>query len=327
MSLANPDVLLTPSKLLIEKNDVNPNQYKLIIHPLERGWGETIGCALRRALLSSLPGSAVTQVQIEGVLHEYSSIDGVKEDVVEILLNFKSLPISLPEEINEVQLRLVKKGEGPVKASDIESHQGVTIVNPDHHIATLTKTGSLDVTFTVKRGRGYQPVLPSESKSETIGQMCLDASFSPVKRVSYTVENARVEQRTDLDKLTITVETNGTIDPEQALRRASTLLHEQIALFVDIRAPLVSAEKLNEPEIDPKFMRPVEDLELTVRSANCLKAENIYYIGDLIQKTETELLKTPNLGKKSLNEIKAILADRGLSLGQRLEAWPPASLS
>ena len=312
---------------LVDVQSPDENHARIVIEPLERGFGYTLGNALRRILLSSMPGSAITEVRIDGVLHEYSTVEGVQEDVIDILLNLKSIALKMHAR-DEAILKLSKKGPGVVTAGDIQVEHDVEVVNPDHVIAHLSKDGSIDMELTVTHGRGYQPVEtrvdPEEGK--TIGVMQLDASYSPVRKVAYSVENARVEQRTDLDKLILEIETNGAIDPEEAVRRAATILHEQIAVFVNLEETTSDTPSADEPEVDPLLLRPVDDLELTVRSANCLKAENIYYIGDLIQRTEVELLKTPNLGKKSLTEIKDVLAQRGLSLGMKLEVWPPASL-
>jgi DNA-directed RNA polymerase subunit alpha len=313
---------------LVDVQPIGPKHAKITLEPLERGFGYTLGNALRRILLSSMPGSAVTEVKIDGVLHEYSTIEGVQEDVIEILLNLKSLALRLLGR-DEVTLTLAKKGPGHVVASDIQMEHDVEVVDPNHHIATLTKSATLNMELTVSRGRGYQSVAArtgEQQQTRPIGVMQLDASFSPVRRVSYTVENARVEQRTDLDKLILDIETNGAIDPEEAVRRAANILQNQISIFVDLKSPDTQREEKKEPDMDPLLLRPVDDLELTVRSANCLKAENIFYIGDLIQRSEFELLKTPNLGKKSLTEIKDVLAQHGLSLGMKLECWPPASL-
>jgi DNA-directed RNA polymerase subunit alpha len=311
----------------VDVQQADSTHARVTLEPLERGFGYTLGTALRRILLSSMPGAAVTEVKIAGVLHEYSSIEGVQEDVIEILLNLKNLALRMHGR-EEAVLSLKKKGPGVVTAGDVQEEHDVEVVDPDYVICNLTKAGELEMELKVNRGRGYQPVEARVAKDETktIGVMQLDASFSPVRRVSYTVENARVEQRTDLDKLIIDIETNGTIDPEEAIRRAATILHEQIAVFVNLEETRQEEKAEALPEVDPLLLRPVDDLELTVRSANCLKAENIYYIGDLIQRTEVELLKTPNLGKKSLTEIKDVLAQRGLSLGMKLENWPPASL-
>jgi DNA-directed RNA polymerase subunit alpha len=312
---------------LVDVQTADEEHSRIVIEPLERGFGYTLGNALRRILLSSMHGAAITEVRIDGVLHEYSTVEGVQEDVIDILLNLKGVALNMHARDSAV-LKLKKKGAGAVTAADIQLEHDVEVVNPDHVIAHLSKDGSIEMELTVTKGRGYQPVEtridPEEGK--TIGVMQLDASYSPVRRVSYSVENARVEQRTDLDKLILEIETNGAIDPEEAVRRAATILHEQIAVFVNLEEASGDALPDDEPEVDPLLLRPVDDLELTVRSANCLKAENIYYIGDLIQRTEVELLKTPNLGKKSLTEIKDVLAQRGLSLGMKLEAWPPAAL-
>ena len=318
--------LLKPRLVGVEK--VSDTCAKVTLEPLERGFGHTLGNALRRILLSSMVGSAIVEVEIEGVLHEYTTIEGVQEDVIEILLNLKGIALRM-EGRDEATLTLSKKGLGPVTAGDITLEHSVEVLNPEHVIAHLTKSGELNMTLKVAKGRGYQPAnlrFVGEEETRPIGRLQIDASFSPVRRVSYTVESARVEKRTNLDKLIIELETNGTIDPDEAIRRAATILQEQLSAFVDLQGKRESKQESTEPAIDPILLRPVDDLELTVRSANCLKAENIYYIGDLIQRTEVELLKTPNLGKKSLTEIKDVLASRGLSLGMRLENWPPASL-
>lgn len=318
--------LLTPRT--IDVTEYDPTHAKIVLEPLERGFGHTLGNALRRILLSSMPGCAIVEVEIDGVLHEYSAIEGVQEDVIEILLNLKDVAIVMHGK-NEAEVTLSKSGPGYLTAGDIQTDASVEIMNPDYVIANISGDVSLNMRLRIARGRGYQPADARESDEEetrAIGRLQLDASYSPVRRVSYVVESARVEQRTDLDKLILDLETNGTIDPEEAIRRAATILQQQLAVFVDLeREKQVEPEK-HEDEIDPILLRPVDDLELTVRSANCLKAETIYYIGDLIQRTEVELLKTPNLGKKSLTEIKDVLASRGLSLGMRLENWPPASL-
>jgi DNA-directed RNA polymerase subunit alpha len=312
----------------VDITSINDRRAKVVLEPLERGFGHTLGNALRRILLSSMPGSAVTEAEIRGVLHEYTTIEGVQEDVIDILLNLKQIAVVLHER-DEVNITLNKKGPGTATAGDIELPHDVEIVNPDLVIAHLTDVGELNIVMTVKRGRGYQPAttrMSFEEEERPIGTLLLDASFSPIQRVSYTVESARVEQRTDLDKLIIDIETNGTIDPEEAIRRAATIMQEQLSSFVELKSKEEAKPEAKEDEIDPILLRSVDDLELTVRSANCLKAENIYYIGDLIQRTEVELLKTPNLGKKSLTEIKEVLAQRGLSLGMKLDNWPPASL-
>jgi DNA-directed RNA polymerase subunit alpha len=276
-------------------------------------------------------GHAPTEVTIAGVVHEYSSIDGVQEDVVNMLLNLKGVVFKLHNR-DEVTLSLRKDGEGLVTAADIQTPHDVEIVNPGHVIATLSAGAKLDMQIKVEKGRGYVPgsLRRNDEQSRSIGRIVLDASFSPVKRVSYTVESARVEQRTDLDKLVLEIETNGSIGPEEAVRASAKILVEQLAVFAQLEGVELSAfdqpAQRSSQQFDPILLRPVDELELTVRSANCLKAENIYYIGDLIQRTENELLKTPNLGRKSLNEIKEVLASRGLTLGMKLENWPPAGL-
>ncbi len=322
--------LLKPKAINVEPLGVN--RAKVTLEPFERGYGHTLGNALRRVLLSSMVGYAATEVTIAGVLHEYSSIDGVQEDVVNILLNLKGVVFKLHNR-DEVTLSLRKDGEGPVTAADIQTPHDVEIINPDHVIAHLSQGGKLDMQIKVEKGRGYVPGTVrryGEESTKSIGRIVLDASFSPVKRVSYTVESARVEQRTDLDKLVVEIETNGAITAEDAVRSSAKILVEQLAVFAQLEGSELSAfdapVQRNAQQFDPILLRPVDELELTVRSANCLKAENIYYIGDLIQRTENELLKTPNLGRKSLNEIKEVLASRGLTLGMKLESWPPAGL-
>ncbi|MBA35451.1 MAG: DNA-directed RNA polymerase subunit alpha [Oleispira sp.] len=317
---------LTPRHIQVE--EMSKTHAKVTLEPLERGFGHTLGNALRRILLSSMPGAAIVEVEIDGVLHEYSTIEGVQEDVIEILLNLKGVAVKLHER-DDATLTLVKSGAGAVTAADIQLDHGVEIANPEHVIAHLAAGTELKMTLKISSGRGYETVESrnqNDEETKAIGKLQIDATYSPVQRISYSVDNARVEQRTDLDKLVIELETNGTIDPEEAIRRSATILQQQLAIFVDLENEEVVEQQKEEEEIDPILLRPVDDLELTVRSANCLKAENIYYIGDLIQRTEVELLKTPNLGKKSLTEIKDVLASRGLSLGMHLENWPPASL-
>ena len=325
--------LLKPKTIQVEQ--LGHNRANVELEPFERGYGHTLGNALRRVLLSSMVGYAATEVTIAGVLHEYSSIDGVQEDVVNILLNLKGVVFKLHNR-DEVTLSLRKDGEGVVTARDIQTPHDVEIINPDHVIAHLSQGAKLDMQIKVEKGRGYVPGNVrryGDEPTKTIGRIVLDASFSPVKRVSYTVESARVEQRTDLDKLVVEIETNGAITAEEAVRASAKILVEQLAVFAqleggDIDGVLAGsgAARSSATTFDPILLRPVDELELTVRSANRLKAENIYYIGDLIQRTENELLKTPNLGRKSLNEIKEVLASRGLTLGMKLENWPPAGL-
>ena len=322
--------LLKPKTINVEQ--LGNNRAKVTLEPFERGYGHTLGNALRRVLLSSMVGHAATEVTIAGVLHEYSSIDGVQEDVVNILLNLKGVVFKLHNR-DEVTLSLRKDGEGPVTAADIQTPHDVEIVNPDHVIMNLSHGGKIDMQIKVENGRGYVPGnlrRYGDESPKSIGRIVLDASFSPVKRVSYTVESARVEQRTDLDKLVLEIETNGAVTAEDAVRSSAKILVEQLAVFAQLEGEelgaITSQPTRSSEKFDPILLRPVDELELTVRSANCLKAENIYYIGDLIQRTENELLKTPNLGRKSLNEIKEVLASRGLTLGMRLESWPPAGL-
>ncbi|PIW08807.1 MAG: DNA-directed RNA polymerase subunit alpha [Comamonadaceae bacterium CG_4_9_14_0_8_um_filter_60_18] len=322
--------LLKPKAVQVEQ--LSAHRAKVVLEPFERGYGHTLGNALRRVLLSSMPGYAPTEVTIAGVLHEYSSIDGVHEDVVNILLNLKGVVFKLHNR-DEVTLSLRKDTEGVVSAADIQTPHDVEIINPDHVIANLSFGGKLDMQIKVEKGRGYVPGTMRRHGDEpikSIGRIVLDASFSPVRRVSYIVESARVEQRTDLDKLILDIETNGAISAEDAVRASAKILVEQLAVFAQLEGgdvdAIVSTAARGSAQFDPVLLRPVDELELTVRSANCLKAENIYYIGDLIQRTENELLKTPNLGRKSLNEIKEVLASRGLTLGMKLESWPPAAL-
>ena len=311
----------------IEVETLSATRAKVSMEPFERGFGHTLGNALRRILLSSMNGAAPTEVSIAGVLHEYSTIDGVQEDVVDILLNLKGVVFKLHSR-QQVVLKLQKSGEGVVTAGDIELSHDVEVLNPEHVICHLSSNGSIDMHITVDVGRGDQSVAGRRNRDDNqeIGAIQLDASFSPVSRVSFDVEPARVEQRTDLDRLVLDIDTNGSIDPEQAVRSAAQILIDQLSIFADLQGTPVEEVVEKAPPVDPILLRPVDDLELTVRSANCLKAEDIYYIGDLIQRTETELLKTPNLGRKSLNEIKEVLASKGLTLGSKLESWPPAGL-
>lgn len=318
---------------LIDIKKISDKHNKIILEPLERGFGHTLGNALRRILLSAMPGFAVTEVEIDGVLHEYGVKEGVQEDVLEILLNLKTLAVKLNGQDSAI-LNIHKSGIGPVFANDMLYDDSVVkIINPNHMICFITDNNiSLDMKIKVQKGRGYVPASSRMISEEgativtPIGRLLLDACYSPIERVAYNVEAARVEKRTDLDKLIIDMETNGTIDPEEAVRRAATILSNQLEYFIDLRDVHKPEVKEEKPEFDPSLLHLVDDLELTVRSANCLKAESIHYIGDLVQKTEVELLKTPNLGKKSLTEIKDVLASRGLSLGMCLENWPPKNI-
>ena len=321
----SPTEYLKPRVVDVEV--ISPLRARVTLEPMERGFGYTLGNALRRVLLSSIPGFAITEVKIDGVVHEYSTIDGVQEDVVDILLNLKGVALKLNNK-SETVLTLSKSSEGVVTAADFETGHDAEIFNPNHVIAHLTKGGKLNLEVKVEMGRGYQPVPVRQKTDEdrVLGFIMVDALFSPINKVSYHVESARVEQRTDLDKLIMDVETNGVMEPEQAIRDAARILIGQLSVFADLEGAPTEVEVKQVPQVDPILLRPVDDLELTVRSANCLKAENIYYIGDLIQRSENELLKAPNLGRKSLNEIKDVLASKGLTLGMKLENWPPVGL-
>jgi DNA-directed RNA polymerase subunit alpha len=321
----SPTEYLKPRVVDVEV--ISPLRARVTLEPMERGFGYTLGNALRRVLLSSIPGFAITEVKIDGVVHEYSTIEGVQEDVVDILLNLKGVALKLNNK-SETVLTLNKSSEGVVTAGDFETGHDAEIFNPNHVIAHLTKGGKLNLEVKVEMGRGYQPVPVRQKTDEdrVLGFIMVDASFSPINKVSYHVESARVEQRTDLDKLIMDVETNGVMEPEQAIRDAARILIGQLSVFADLEGAPTEVEVKQVPQVDPILLRPVDDLELTVRSANCLKAENIYYIGDLIQRSENELLKAPNLGRKSLNEIKDVLASKGLTLGMKLENWPPVGL-
>ncbi len=323
--MSNFNNLLKPRIVNIE--NVSLNNTKVTLEPLERGFGHTLGSALRRIMLSSIVGSSITEVSIEGVQHEYSTIEGVQEDVIDIMLNLKDVSFKMNGN-SSATLTLAKNEVGLVTASDIELKNDIEIVNPNHVIANITTKGaSLNMQIEVSEGIGYSSAGQRiHDDNRIVGSLLVDASYSPIKKVSYKVDSARVEQRTDLDKLIIELETDGTIDPEECIREAATILHDQVSVFVDLKAIEEKEQKTEEAQIDPNLLRPVDDLELTVRSANCLKAENVYYIGDLIQRSENELLKTPNLGKKSLTEIKDILGTYGLSLGMKLDNWPPTNI-
>ena len=323
--MSNFNNLLKPRIVNIE--NVSLNNTRVTLEPLERGFGHTLGSALRRILLSSIVGSSVTEVSIDVVQHEYSTIEGIQEDVIDIMLNLKVISFKMNGNTS-TSLSLSKTEVGPVLASDIELKNDIEIINPNHVIANITKDGaSINMQIVVNEGIGYSSANQrKDDANRNVGSLLIDASYSPIKKVAYKVDSARVEQRTDLDKLIIELETDGTIDPEECIREAATILHDQVSVFVDLKAIEEKEQKVEEAEIDPNLLRPVDDLELTVRSANCLKAENVYYIGDLIQRSENELLKTPNLGKKSLTEIKDILGTYGLSLGMKLDNWPPSNL-
>ena len=312
--------LLVPTEIQVD--DISPNLSKVTLEPLERGFGHTLGNALRRILLSSMPGAAVTDVVIDGISHEYSTIEGIREDVIDILLNIKDMPVNLIEG-NTAEISLNITGPCDVTASSFEVPGNVELVNQDFHIATIVDKVNLKMTLTVKTGRGYEPADLRDDEDRVVGGLKVDASFSPVRRVSYTVDNARFEKRTDLDKLLIELETDGTLDPKMAIEHAATIIQQQLGAFVDLDAIAEQEAKKDQNDFDPLLLRSIEELELTVRSTNCLKAESIFLIGDLIHRSEFDLLKTPNLGKKSLNEIKDVLASKNLSLGMNVENWPP----
>ena len=312
--------LLVPTEIQVD--DVTPNLSKITLEPLERGFGHTLGNALRRILLSSMPGAAVTDVAIDGISHEYSTIEGVREDVIDILLNIKDMPVNIIEG-NHAEITLDVTGPCDVLASSFEVPGTVELVNPEFHIATIVDKVNLKMTLTVRTGRGYEPADLRDDEDRVVGALKVDASYSPVRRVSYTVDNARFEKRTDLDKLVIELETDGTLDPKLAIEHSATILQQQLSAFVDLDAIAEQEAKKDQNDFDPILLRSIEELELTVRSTNCLKAESIFLIGDLIHRSEFDLLKTPNLGKKSLNEIKDVLASKDLSLGMNVENWPP----
>ena len=312
--------LLVPTEIQVE--NVSDNVSKVTLEPLERGFGHTLGNALRRILLSSMPGAAVTDVIIDGISHEYSTIEGVREDVIDILLNLKDMPVKLIEG-SEAELKLAVDGPCEVTSSSFEAPGNVELTDADHHVVSLVDKIKLNMSVFVRTGRGYEPADIRDDENNTVGGLKVDASFSPVKRVSYSVENARFEKRTDLDKLILELETDGTIDAKMAIEHSATIMQQQLAAFVDLEAIAEQEAKKEQNDFDPLLLRSIEELELTVRSTNCLKAESIFLIGDLIQRSEFDLLKTPNLGKKSLNEIKDVLASKGLSLGMVLENWPP----
>jgi DNA-directed RNA polymerase subunit alpha len=310
-----------------EKETLTPFYGKFTAEPFERGFGITIGNSLRRILLSSLQGAAITSVKIDGVLHEFSTIPGVKEDVTEIILNLKEVRLKLHTE-GPKTIRVKTEGPKTLKAGDIQTGDAVEILNPDHYIATLSRDSKFSVEMTVKMGRGYIPAERNKEENQPIGTLPMDAIFSPIKKVNYTVTNARVGQITDYDKLTLEVWTDGSLNPEEAVAHAAKILKDQLSIFITFEEEEEeeeeSAEEHAEPEkLNENLFRSVDELELSVRSANCLKHANIKLIGDLVQKTEAEILATKNFGRKSLNEIKEILAEMGLSLGMKLETWPP----
>ncbi|KAA0446056.1 MAG: DNA-directed RNA polymerase subunit alpha [Candidatus Thioglobus sp.] len=311
---------------LAELTETANNQYRIILEPLEKGFGHTLGNALRRTLLSSMVGSAITEVAIEGVMHEFSTIDGVQEDVLDILLNLKEVSVALSAS-NSAQVVIDKKGPCAITVADIEANGiDVQVFNKDKVIATVNAGGHINMTLKIGTGIGYDSAVARDEDASAIGGMQLDASFSPIKRVSFTVDAARVGQKVNLDKLNIEMETNGSVNAEEAIKRAATILQDQLSSFVELELVEEQEALPTSDDFDPQLLAAVDELELTVRSANCLKAEQIYYIGDLIQKSEQDLLRTPNLGRKSLNEIKEVLTDKNLELGTAIENWPPVDL-
>jgi len=319
--------LRKPSQLVIEPGD-DPKRFAVVVaEPLERGFGLTLGNALRRVLLSSLQGAAVTSAQIEGVLHEFSSLPGVLEDITDIVLNIKGIGLRMHGE-GPKRMRLKATGPGEVRASKIETGHDIEIMNPDHLICTLDNGAKLTMELTVESGKGYKPATDNRPEDAPIGLIPIDALYSPVRKVSYKVENTRVGQRTDYDKLSMTIETNGAVTPEDSVALAARILQDQLQLFINFEEPRVSSEEERPSELpfNKNLLRKVDELELSVRSANCLKNDNIVYIGDLVQKTEAEMLRTPNFGRKSLNEIKEVLAQMGLHLGMEIPNWPPENI-
>ncbi|WP_460451681.1 DNA-directed RNA polymerase subunit alpha [Alsobacter sp. SYSU BS001988] len=319
--------LIKPTKLDVTAGDDGKRVATLVAEPLERGFGVTLGNALRRILLSSLQGAAITSVHIDGVLHEFSSIPGVREDVTDIVLNIKAISIKMQAE-GMKRLTLRKQGPGQVKAGDIQTPGDCQILNPELVICTLDEGAEIRMEFTVKMGKGYVAADRNRPEDAPIGLIPVDSLYSPVKKVSYRVENTREGQILDYDKLTLTVETNGGVSPEDSVAYAARILQDQLEVFVNFEEPRREEEKTAMPELafNPALLKKVDELELSVRSANCLKNDNIVYIGDLIQKTEAEMLRTPNFGRKSLNEIKEVLAGMGLHLGMEIAGWPPENI-
>ena len=319
--------LIKPSKLEVTPEGDGSRYARIVAEPLERGYGMTLGNALRRILLSSLQGAAVTSMQINGVLHEFSSLQGVREDITDIVLNLKLLALRMHGE-GPKRMTLVASGPGEVTAAQIQAGHGIQIVDPSVVICTLDENARIDMEFMVETGKGYVPAAQNRPEDAPIGLIPVDALYSPVRKVAYKVDNTRVGQVTDYDKLTMRVETNGTVSPEDAMALAARILQDQLQLFINFEEPreLPRAEEAVEPEFNPNLLRKVDELELSVRSANCLKNDNIIYIGDLVQYSEAEMLRTPNFGRKSLNEIKDVLAAMGLYLGMELVDWPPENI-
>ena len=320
--------LIKPNKLDIEPGSNPARQATIVAEPLERGFGLTLGNAMRRILLSSLQGAAVTSIQIEGVLHEFSSIPGIREDITDIVLNVKSMALRMHSE-GPKRMTLTATGPGEVTASQIETGPDIEIMDPDHILLTLDQGARVVLEMIVESGKGYVPAALNRAVDAPIGLIPVDALFSPVKKVSYQVGNARVGERTDLDKLTLEIETNGAVNAEDTIALAARILQDQLQLFVNFEEPqaVQQVEVVQEDlEFNRNLLRKVDELELSVRSANCLKNDNIIYIGDLVQKTEAEMLRTPNFGRKSLNEIKEVLAQMGLHLGMEISSWPPENI-
>lgn len=320
-------MLIRPGKVDVSYSDPQLREATIVIEPLERGFGTTVGNSLRRVLLSSITGSAITSIKIEGIAHEFSTISGVKEDVPEIILNLKALRLSLHSD-RAKKIRLVAEGSKIVTAKDIECPSEVEILDPDHFICTLGESAKLDMELTVETGKGYVPATAQEERSNVIGHMAIDAIFSPIELVDFKVEKTRVGQRTDYDKLILKIRTDGSLRPDDALAQASAILRDHFATLVNFDEAqfLETKEESGDVPFNENLLRKVDELELSVRSANCLKNENIFYIGDLIQRTEADMLKTPNFGRKSLNEIKALLAGMNLSFGMTIPGWPPENL-
>ena len=319
--------LIKPSQLEIDAGDNTERVATIVAEPLERGFGLTLGNALRRILLSSLQGAAITSVQIDGVLHEFSSIPGVREDVTDLVLNLKSTGLRMHGEGSR-RMTLKATGPGEVTASSLDTGPDIEVLDPDHHICTLDKGAKLSMELTVESGKGYVPAVHNRSEDSPIGMIPVDALFSPISKVSYKVDNTRVGQVTNYDKLSMKVETNGAITPEDAVALAARILQDQLQLFINFEEPRVAQAESDvpAPAFNPNLLRKVDELELSVRSANCLKNDNIVYIGDLVQKTEQEMLRTPNFGRKSLNEIKEVLTQMSLHLGTEVVEWPPENV-
>ncbi|MGZ5851360.1 MAG: DNA-directed RNA polymerase subunit alpha [Hyphomicrobium sp.] len=319
--------LIKPGKLEVSPGRDRSKVATVVAEPLERGFGMTLGNALRRVLLSSLQGAAIKTVQIDGVLHEFSSIPSVREDVTNIILNIKEIALRIHSE-GVKRMVLKKEGGGPARAKDIEAGSDVEILNPEHVICTLDQGASIRMEFTADIGKGYVPADRNRPEDAPIGLVPVDSLYSPVKKVSYKVENTREGQILDYDKLTMTVETDGSLKPEDAVALAARILQDQLAVFINFEEPTKAVEETRHPELafNAALLKKVDELELSVRSANCLKNDNIVYIGDLIQKTEAEMLRTPNFGRKSLNEIKEVLASMGLHLGMEVPNWPPDNI-